>query len=164
MRQIARREITTCLQKLKPCEALFKRHQGRVYFQTAGRHVALVAGRLFCAREAQALDRIVDLMNKDPKTGRRLNDPRDVMQVPVDDSILWAGDASDVSGVAVGADGLVALHRASVEGLSADGRSVWTVPLPAPPVPWGVALTGKECVATLSDGHVVCLARDAAEN
>ena len=29
---------------------IFKRHQGRVYFQTSGRHVALVDGRLFCAR------------------------------------------------------------------------------------------------------------------
>ena len=39
---------------------IFKRHQGRVYFPTAGRHVALVDGRLFCARDPQTLDRIVD--------------------------------------------------------------------------------------------------------
>ena len=45
--------------------------------------------------DPQALDRIVDLMNKDPKTGGNVanaNAPRDVMQVPLDDSILWAGN------------------------------------------------------------------------
>ena len=51
---------------------IFKRHQGRVYFQTSGRHIALVDGRLFCSRDPQALDRIVDLMNKDPKTGGKM--------------------------------------------------------------------------------------------
>ena len=49
--------------------------------------------------------------------------PRDVMQVPVDDSILWAGNTADVRGLAVGADGLVVLHQKSVEGISA-GRPV----------------------------------------
>ena len=50
------------------------------------------------------------------------------------------------------------LHQDSVEGVSADGQSLWSVPLPAAPVRWGVALTGRECVVTLSDGQVVCLA------
>jgi len=139
---------------------IFKRHQGRVYFQTSGRHIALVDGRLFCARDSQALDRIVDLMNKDPKTGGRITVPRDVMQVPVDDSILWAGKTSDVRGLAVGADGLVVVHDNSVEGISADGQSLWIAKLPAPPVRWGVALTGNECVVTLENGTVICLAKD----
>ena len=140
---------------------IFKRHQGRVYFQMSGRHLALVDGRLFCAREPQPLDRIVDLMNKDPRTGGRMGGgtvPWDVMKVLVDDSILWAGHSADVCGLAIAADGLVALHRDSVEGISADGRSLWTVPLPSPPVRWGVALTGKQCIVTLTDGQVVCLA------
>ena len=85
--------------------------------------------------------------------------PRDVMQVPMDDSILWASKTADVRGLAIGADGLVVLHQKSVEGVSMDGRSLWTVPLPAPPVRWGVALTRKQCVVTLSDGFVVCLAK-----
>jgi len=138
---------------------IFKRHQGRLYFQTSGRHVALVDGRLFCASDPRALDRVVDLMNKDPKTGKRLTVPRDVMQVPVDDSILWASNSADLRGLAVGADGLVVLHRKSVEGISLDGRSLWDVPLPAPPVRWGIALTGKQCVVTLSGGTVVCLGK-----
>jgi hypothetical protein len=150
---------------------IFKRHQGRVYFQTAGRHIALIDGRLFCSREPQALDRIVDLVNKYPKTTGEI---RDMMQVPPDDSILWAGNTADVRGLAVGADGLVVLHHDSAEGVSIDGRSLWTAALPAPPVRWGVALTGKACVVTLSDssrrqvsltgdesdGLVVCLTHD----
>ena len=143
---------------------IFKSHQGRVYFQTSGRHIALADGRLFCGHDAQALDHIVDSMNKDPKTGKRIIVPPDVMKIPVDDSIIWAGKTADVRGVAVGADGLVVLHENSVEGVSADGRSLWTVPLPATPVRWGVALTGKVCVVTLSDGHVVCLAKGAEGN
>ena len=117
-------------------------------------------GRLFCSRDPLALDRIVDLMNKDPKTGGKMGGgtvPRDVMKVPVDDSILWASKTADLHGLAVGADGLVLLHRDSVEGVSLDGRSLWNVRLPAPPVRWGVALSRQECVVTLSDGLVVCL-------
>jgi hypothetical protein len=141
---------------------IFKRHQGRVYFQTSGRHIALVDGRPFCSRDSRALDRIVDLMNKDPKTGGKMGGgtvPRDVMKVPVDDSVLWAGKTADLRGLAVGADGLVLLHHDRAEGVSIDGRSLWDARLPAPPVRWGVALTGKECVVTLSDGLVVCLVK-----
>jgi outer membrane protein assembly factor BamB len=137
---------------------IFKRHQGRVYFQTSGRHIALIDGRLFCSRDPQALDRIVELINKDPKTSGRI---LDVMRVPLDDSVLWAGTTKDVSGLAVGADGLVVLHHDNAEGVSADGRSLWTAQLPATPVRWGVALTGKECVVTLADGFVVCLVKDS---
>jgi outer membrane protein assembly factor BamB len=139
---------------------IFKRHQGRVYFRTSDRYVALIDGRLFCARDVKALDRIVDLMNKDPKTGGKMGGntvPQVVMQVPTDDTILWAGNRSDVRGLAVGADGLVVLHQDSVAGLSADGQSLWTIPLPAPPVRWGVALTGRQCVVTLANGLVACL-------
>jgi outer membrane protein assembly factor BamB len=142
---------------------IFKRHQGRVYFQTSGRHIALIDGRLFCSSDPRALDRIVDLMNKDPRTGGKMGGgtvPWDVMEIPIDDSILWAGNAADVCGLAVGTDGLVVLHRDSVEGVSINGRSLWTARLPATPVRWGIALTGKECVVTLSNGLVVCLVKD----
>jgi hypothetical protein len=79
------------------------------------------------------------------------------MQIPMDDSALWASRTADVRGLAVGADGLVVLHQQSVEGVSPDGRSLWTAPLPSPPVRWGVALTRNQCVVTLPDGLVVCL-------
>ena len=137
-------------------------HQARIYFQTSNRHVALVDGRLFCARDPRALDRVVDLMNKDPKTGgQRSGDavPRSVMKVPIDDSLLWASDRADVAGLALGADGLVVLHHDGVECLSLDGRSLWAARLPSPPVRWGIALTGRECVVTLGEGLVVCLGK-----
>ena len=79
------------------------------------------------------------------------------LTVPADNAILWAGDRSDVRGLAIGSDGLVVLHEASVEGLSADGETLWNAPLPCPPVRWGVALTGEGCVVTLTNGQVVCL-------
>jgi outer membrane protein assembly factor BamB len=142
---------------------IFKHHQRRVYFQTSGRHVALVDGRLFCSRDPRALDRIVELMNKDPKTGGRITEPWDVMQLATDDSILWAGNAADVRGLAVGTDGLAVLHQKSVEGVSADGRSLWTARLPASPTRWGIALTRKECIVTLSDGLVVSMAKKGVE-
>jgi outer membrane protein assembly factor BamB len=136
---------------------IFKRHQGRVFFQSSGRHVALIDGRLFCSRDSQALDRIVDLVNEGPKTSGTI---RNVMKVPLDDSIAWASARRDACGLAVGADGLVVLHRDSAEGISLDGQSLWTVQLPAPPVRWGAALTGRQCVVTLSGGLVVCLVED----
>jgi len=137
---------------------IFKRHQGRIYFRMADRHVALIDGRLFCSRDSQALDSIVDLVNKFPRDSGTI---RDIMRVRLNDSVLWAGSTSDVCGLAVGTDGLVALHSDSAEGISIDGRSLWMAVLPTTPVRWGAALTGKECVVTLSDGHVVCLIKDS---
>jgi len=137
---------------------IFKRHQGRFYFQMADRHIALIDGRIFCARDQQALDRIVNSINKFARNSGRI---RDIMRIQPDDSVLWAGKTSDVCGLAVGSDGLIALHNDNAEGISLDGRSMWTAKLPAPPVRWGAALTGKQCVVTLSDGHVLCLVKDS---
>ena len=141
---------------------IFKRHQGRLYFQTSGRHIGLIDGRLFCCRDLKTLARIVDLMNTDPRTGGKMGGktvPRNVMRIPLDDSVVWASDTADLCGLAVGRDGLVALHHDRAEGISVEGRSLWTVPLPATAVRWGIALTGKQCVVTLSDGQLVCLAK-----
>jgi hypothetical protein len=66
--------------------------------------------------------------------------------------------------VAVGSDGFVVLRQKSIEGVFRDGRPLWTVPLPAPPVRWGVALTGEHCAVTLSDGLVVCLGEGPDES
>ncbi len=71
---------------------------------------------------------------------------------------------ADICGLAVGTDGLAVLHAKSVEGVAADGRSLWSVSLPAAPVRWGMALTRQECVVSLADGQVVCLGPDLATN
>jgi hypothetical protein len=75
--------------------------------------------------------------------------------------VLWSSDTADVCGLAVGSDGLVALHADRVQALSLDGQTLWNIPLPASPVRWGVALTRDHCVITLSDGQVLCLGNDA---
>ncbi len=131
---------------------IFKRHQGRIYFPLGDRQIGLIDGRLFCSRDPAALDRVVEMMNKIQNL-----QPRSVMTVPTADDILWASPTSDIRGLAVGSDGLVVLHEESVEGLSPDGKTLWTFPLSCPPVRWGVALTGEGIVVTLTDGQVVCL-------
>ena len=146
---------------------IFKRHQGRVYFQMADRRIALVDGRVFCSRDPKPLDAVVAMMNKDPKTGKKLGGgsaPRRVMTVPVNDPLLWASSTADVRGLAIGTDGVVLLHQKSVEGVSLDGESLWSAELPATPVRWGVALTGRQCLVTLSDGQVVCLSKGSEKN
>ena len=103
------------------------------------------------------------MMNKDPKTGGKMGGgtvPRDVMTISAGDSVLWATNTADIRGLAIGADGLVALHRDSIEAISPTGRSLWTVKLPTTPIRWGIALTGSKCVVSLSDGSVVCLAKN----
>jgi hypothetical protein len=79
-----------------------------------------------------------------------------VVQVLLGAGFRGPNNAADVCGLAVGSDGLVVLHRDSMEGISRDGRSLWTASLPSPPVRWGVALAGKQCLVTLTDGHVMC--------
>ncbi len=141
---------------------IFKRHQGRAYFQTAGYQFALIAGRLFCARDTNTLDAIVDKMNADPTAGgnRVVSEPWDVMKVPVPDTVHWSSQTADICGLAVGADGLVVLHNDSVAAISADGSPLWRMALPAPPVRWGIALAEDGCVVTLTDGQVVALGKD----
>jgi len=82
---------------------------------------------------------------------------RDVVQVLLGNPGPGGANAADVCGLAIGADGIVVLHHDGVEGVSLDGRSLWTFPLPSPPVRWGVALTGKKCVVTLEQGDILLL-------
>jgi hypothetical protein len=79
-----------------------------------------------------------------------------VVQMLLGNSAAAAGKLTDVWGLAIGADGLVVLHRDSVQGIALDGRSLWTAPLPASPVRWGLALAGKRCMVTLAEGLLVC--------
>ena len=79
-----------------------------------------------------------------------------VVRMLLGQAVPGASTATDVWGLAIGADGLVVLHRDRVDGVGLDGRSLWSAPLPSPPVRWGVALTGKRCAVTLADGPVVC--------
>jgi outer membrane protein assembly factor BamB len=141
---------------------IFKRHQGRAYFQLGSRHLALVAGRLFCAAELTTLDAIVQKMNSDPTAGgnRVVSEPWDVMQVPLPGGVLWSSATDDIRGLAVGTDGVIVLREDRVEALSVNGESLWSVQLKAPPVRWGIALAGDRCIVTLTDGQVVAVGAD----
>ncbi len=55
-------------------------------------------------------------------------------------------------------------HEVGVWSLEPGPPELEARALPAPPVRWGVALTGKQCVVTLADGHVVCLGEDVETN
>jgi len=138
---------------------IFKKHQGRIYFQIGDRHIALIDGRLFCSREIAALDQIVELMNKIQNL-----QPRNVMTIPVNDAILWTTGVSDIRGLAVGSDGLAVLHEDSVEGLAPDGETLWAAPLPCPPLRWGVALSSDGVAVSLADGHVIYLAHESQDS
>jgi outer membrane protein assembly factor BamB len=140
--------------------SLFNRTQGRLYFEMGDRHLALISRRLFCARDPRALDGILDWANKPPRPNEG-KEFRDIMQAPTDDSGLWASVAADLCGLAIGKDGIVALRDQSVEGLSLDGRALWTIPLSSSPVGWGAALSDRHCTVTLSDGSVLCLGDDS---
>jgi len=128
---------------------IFKRHQAAAYFQTSGRHLAwpdrwppfLLARHPQSARPHRGLD---EQGSQTPagKMGEGTM-PAGCDAGPVDGSILWAGNTNDLSGLAVGSDGLVVLpprqRRGDLPGLA--NRVI--TQLPSPPIRWGVALTGE---------------------
>ncbi|HIQ20139.1 MAG TPA: hypothetical protein EYH34_02720 [Planctomycetes bacterium] len=140
---------------------IFKRHVGRIYFRAGPLHLALIDGRVVASRNERALDGLVELMNRDPRTGGRMGGntvPRSPMQLPLGEKIAWATDGADVRGLAVARDGVVLVRGNSLEAVSLDGQTLWEIPLPDPAVPWGIALGGGHCVLTLIDGRVLCVA------
>ncbi|MBN2137663.1 MAG: PQQ-binding-like beta-propeller repeat protein [Sedimentisphaerales bacterium] len=74
------------------------------------------------------------------------------------DKPIWARNCNDAVAFAVASDAVVVAEKTRVIALDlADGKVLWTRPLPAPPVTWGVALDRRgQVVITLEDGKVVC--------
>jgi hypothetical protein len=121
-----------------------QRQSGMEMFLRPDGQLLCIGPELFTQEQAKTED-----MNNSGKT-------QDVLRLLLGNSPGAARFAKDVCGLAIGTDGVVLLHQNRLEGVSLDGRSLWTAPLASPPVRWGVALAGKRCVATLSDGLVVC--------
>jgi outer membrane protein assembly factor BamB len=72
---------------------------------------------------------------------------------------LWTHPTPNGRALAVGKNAAVVATETEVQavGLS-DGQPLWTQPLPAPPVPWGLALTRDgRVLVTLENGDMVCL-------
>jgi len=71
----------------------------------------------------------------------------------------WTHATRDGQALAAGKNAAVVATATEVRAIGLnDGRQLWIHPLPAPPVPWGLALTrdGRVLVA-LEDGAVMCL-------
>jgi outer membrane protein assembly factor BamB len=124
-----------------------QRQSGMEMFLKPDGQPLCVGPELFAHREAKT---------EDLKNSTRI---AEVVRILLGNAAPAAPNAADVCGVAIGADGAVLLRQNRVEGVSLDGRSLWTFPLPSAPVRWGVALAGKQCLVTLSDGVVVCLGK-----
>jgi outer membrane protein assembly factor BamB len=76
---------------------------------------------------------------------------------------VWERDCKDSLALAVGRNAVVIASSDQLVALSLkDGRALWQQPLPAVPVPWGLALdSAGRVIITLEDGQVLCFAQGA---
>ena len=72
---------------------------------------------------------------------------------------LWTHATPDGRALAIGKNAAVVATDTQVLAINlSDGQPLWTQPLAAPPVPWGLALTRDgSAVVTLENGEAVCL-------
>jgi outer membrane protein assembly factor BamB len=70
----------------------------------------------------------------------------------------WERTAPDSRAVALCPKAVVMANRTDIIALSLqDGSVLWTQPLPAPPVPWGLAVDRDgRVIVSLETGHVLC--------
>jgi hypothetical protein len=73
----------------------------------------------------------------------------------------WGFSTPGASAIAIARNAVVAGTDKGVIAVGIDsGQPIWTHALPAPVVPWGLAITRQgNVVATLTDGQVVCVGR-----
>ncbi len=74
---------------------------------------------------------------------------------------LWQHDCPGSVAIAVAKNAVVIADAKRVAALDlASGKQLWSQPLPASPVPWGMAVdrTGR-VILTLADGRVLCIGR-----
>ena len=79
-------------------------------------------------------------------------------KIGIKDKPLWAYDCKDGVAFAVAKNAVVVAREEEIVALNAaDGKVLWSQPLPAAPVEWGVAIDRDGCVVvTLEDGRVLC--------
>jgi outer membrane protein assembly factor BamB len=73
----------------------------------------------------------------------------------------WQHDCPGSVAVAVAQNAVAIADASRVAALDLEsGRVLWSQPLPAPPVPWGMAVTrAGRLVLTLADGRMVCITK-----
>jgi outer membrane protein assembly factor BamB len=71
---------------------------------------------------------------------------------------LWMVPCPGTAAAAVGANAVVLAGESGIRALDLDGgEELWSHPLPASPVPWGLAVDRNgRAVVTLEDGRVLC--------
>jgi len=72
---------------------------------------------------------------------------------------LWQHDCPGSIAIAVAKNAVVIADASHVAALDlASGKQLWSRPLPASPVPWGMAVDrAGRVILTLTDGQVVCV-------
>ena len=123
---------------------------------SGGRDIAWVSnqggGKVLCFEH---LDR--ELLNK------KMADPQNRFNVSwrrfgIQDKPLWSYDYKDGRSIAVCSNAVVVAGKSEVVALNLeDGKLLWSQPLPAPAVTWGLAIDRDgRVMVTLEDGQVVC--------
>ena len=71
---------------------------------------------------------------------------------------LWANKCKEIVALAAGPNAIVVAKPAELTAYDLrDGSTLWTQPVPAPPVPWGLAVNRDGCViVTREGGQVAC--------
>lgn len=74
---------------------------------------------------------------------------------------LWMKNCSNAVTVAKTANAALVAYPDSLAALRlTDGSPLWSHPLPAPPVPWGLAIGPQgQCLLSLTNGHLLCVGR-----
>ncbi|MBM4088076.1 MAG: hypothetical protein FJ276_01410 [Planctomycetes bacterium] len=82
------------------------------------------------------------------------------VQLPAAEDVVAARRAAADAGLALAVGKNAAVAATERELLAVDleeGNTLWTQPLPAPPVPWGLALGRyRQVLVTLTSGEVLC--------
>ncbi len=76
---------------------------------------------------------------------------------------LWEYAADASAAVALGTNAVVVARPSELIAVDlTDGKPLWTQPLPAAPVPWGLAVDHEgRIVVVLEDGRVFCYGKAA---
>jgi len=82
----------------------------------------------------------------------------DWMRLGVKDKPIWSRDCKTSAAVAICANAVVIAEESKIIAVSVDdGGVMWSHPLPAAPVEWGLAIDKEgRAVVTLTDGQILC--------
>jgi len=81
------------------------------------------------------------------------------MRLGVKDKPLWSRDCKDSKAIAICANAVVIAEESKIVAVDINGGGVmWSHPLPAAPVEWGLAIDRQgRAIVTLADGRILCV-------